>query len=117
MSSIISRLQSYSNPIVVFSSLCLLIYFSRINFSSSIVNRIAASCFAAYLLHCNPNIYSLFVKSVGDMVLYNTFIELRILGIVCVWFILSILLDSLRVSLWNLTLKIQDVIIMQRAKC
>lgn len=98
---IVARMLAYSNPMVIFSSVCIMAYFSRINFSSSIVNRIAASCFAAYLLHCNPNLYSSFLSSIETMANSNSFIALRVIGVICAWYVVALILDLFRVTLWN----------------
>jgi hypothetical protein len=61
------RILSYSNPLVIIASLCLLLYFSKISFKSVLVNKIAASSFAVYLLHCHPLVYSYFLLSISNI--------------------------------------------------
>lgn len=49
-------LYTYINPLVVIESLALLLFFSKLSFKSKIINWIASSAFAVYLLHANPNL-------------------------------------------------------------
>ena len=101
-SIILSRILRYSNPFVIASSICLLLLFSKISFSSTIVNKIAASSFAVYLLHCHPFLYSYYLESIRSINVSNVFIHaLCILCVICLWFIIAILLDLLRFFIWN----------------
>lgn len=55
---------NYINPIVLLMSVSLLIYFTKLGFQSKLVNWVAASSFAVFLLHANPNIiYGIFNKT------------------------------------------------------
>ncbi|MGM9704579.1 MAG: acyltransferase family protein [Prevotella sp.] len=47
---------TYYNPLVILSSLCLLLYFSKLSIQNTFINWMAASSFAVFLLHSNPNI-------------------------------------------------------------
>ena len=98
VSPIASRVLCYSNPLVVLSSLMLLMTFSKIKCRSSIINYIAAGSFAVYLLHCHPNVYPLYLDSVREAANIST---LFIPGVVLLWFIASLLLDFIRVTLWE----------------
>ena len=100
--AIYSRIGCYSNPLVIASSLCLFLLFSKISFSNTIINKIAASCFAVYLLHCHPFIFSYYLESIRSINVSNAFISaLFILCVICIWFIVAILLDFLRIFAWN----------------
>ena len=46
----------YANPLVVIGALYLLLFFSKLNFTSRFVNLCGASCFAVYLLHTHDSI-------------------------------------------------------------
>ena len=54
--SIVDKMFSYVNPIVIIMSLYLLLYFSKIHIKSKIINWLGASSFAVFLLHTNPNL-------------------------------------------------------------
>ena len=93
-----SRLLAYSNPIVVISSLCLLLTFSKIRYKSSLVNKLAASSFAVYLLHCHPNLYAIYL----DSVIWSSRSNLAlVIGVVVIWYLLAILLDFIRTVLYR----------------
>lgn len=100
--SINSRLYNYGNPLVILSSVSLLLYFSRLKFHSNIVNVIAASSLAVYLFHCNEYVfpyYRLLMKSLISGSNYGFILALfAILGI----FILSVLIDRLRMLSYSL---------------
>lgn len=97
------RLNAYCDPLVILSSLFLLLGFVRINFSNGFINKIAASCFAVYLVHSNPNVIERFYTATIRYIHVNIgqfeliFIFLFLLGV----FIISILLDQVRIILWN----------------
>lgn len=100
--SINSRLYNYGNPLVILSSVSLLLYFSRLKFHSNIVNVIAASSLAVYLFHCNEYVfpyYRLLMKSLISGSNYGFILALfAILGI----FILSVLIDRVRMLSYTL---------------
>ena len=52
---------SFVNPLVVIGALSLLLLFSRIKFSSLIINKVAKSSFAVYLFHCGPIVWTFFL--------------------------------------------------------
>lgn len=50
---IYGRLLTYTNPLVILESVCLVVFFSKLRIQSSLINFLAASCLAIYLLHAN----------------------------------------------------------------
>ena len=100
--SLSSRLYNYGNPLVILSSVSLLLYFSRLKFHSNIVNVIAASSLAVYLFHCNEYVfpyYRMLMKSLISGSNYGFILALfAILGI----FILSVLIDRVRMLSYTL---------------
>ena len=99
-----TQLLAYSDPIVIASSLYLLLFFTKINIQSSVINFISASSFAVFLLHLNPNFYfKAFKEPIQSM--DTTYPPLQLLGIITVFliaiFILSIIVDQIRIILWN----------------
>lgn len=98
------RLNAYSNPLVIISSIYLLLCFSKIKMQSRFVNKIAMSCFAVYLLHSNPNITDKFYISPIKNIFENTSGTLSILCLflfLLAVYILSILIDQIRLFCWN----------------
>lgn len=94
--SISSRMLCYSNPLVLFAALCLLLYFNTLNFHSKLINWIAASCFAAYLLHCNPLLITRYVEMIRSASrLYE------VVAIIIVWFLCAVIIDKFRIYFWD----------------
>lgn len=99
-----TQLLAYSDPIVIASSLYLLLFFTKINIQSSVINFISASSFAVFLLHLNPNFY---FKAFKEPIQFmdTTYPPLQLLGIITAFliaiFILSIIVDQIRIILWN----------------
>ena len=93
-----SRLLNYGCPVVVLSAVFLLLFFSKWDFHSNVVNKMSQSCLAVYLLHCNIFLFPLykeFVRKANQM--GGVMIAVLIL---CVFFI-AIGLDRIRILLWN----------------
>ena len=95
---------TYINPLVVIESVALLLFFSKLKFTSRFINWVAASSFAVYLVHANPNILkgiykdtivSLYNSSSGFSTILYIFVFLT--GI----FIQSILIDQVRKVLFE----------------
>lgn len=94
---------AYCNPLVVLSSICFFILFSKINLQNKFINSIAVSVFAVYLIHINVFLKSYFISFVR--MLYQ-----KTDGIICIIFILffgiglfafCILIDRIRIWIWN----------------
>lgn len=101
-SFISSRMCCYSNPIVIISSLLLFLYFAQLKLNNRFINWLGASSFAVYLLHCNPNVYELYLNSVKTVVeSHNNSGYIIALGIIVGWFLVAVLVDQLRVFIWN----------------
>ena len=97
-----TRLLYYSNPLVILSSLFLFLLFSKVYLSSCIINKVAASSFAVYLLHCNPNVYEFYLTSIGNSHVYSGLLQaIYICGLICVWFLVAVILDVFRIVLWD----------------
>lgn len=98
------RLFTYTNPIVIVQTICLFYVFEKMEFHSGIINKMAASCLAVYLLHANELVLRTYF---GPMILswYKqcppmSFVAMIILLIISL-FIMAYLLDQIRIYLWN----------------
>lgn len=101
-SFISSRMCCYSNPIVIISALLLFLYFAQLKLNNRFINWLGASSFAVYLLHCNPNVYELYLNSVKTVVeSYNNSGCIIALGVIVGWFLVAVLVDQLRTFIWN----------------
>lgn len=103
------RLLFYTNPIVLLAAFHLFMFFSKLSFQSRCINWIGASCLAAYLFHHNI----LFTqKHYGDVVvslyrgnLFGMAVCKIALFVFCM-FVISILLDKIRLLIWGVLLKV-----------
>lgn len=103
--NIVGRIYTYTNPLVILLSISLLLLFSKLKpFYNHMVNWIASSCFAVYLLHANElvlrpiygkTIYELYCNFSGIIFIIYLFFFLSFT------FVISILLDKVRLWLWN----------------
>lgn len=95
---IIWRCTIYVNPINIIGAFSLLLFFTRLNFSNNVVNYIATSCFAVYLLHmhfCMSGHYLDMAKYIFNN--YSGFMYmLAIITLFVAVFVVSIIIDRLR---------------------
>lgn len=96
---------AYNNPLVILGSLYLLLFFSKIRMPYvKVINWFGASSFAVYLFHSETTVRKLlFTPQV--QYLYDTYSEIMCVGMICLFlcfvYILSVLLDQLRIVSWN----------------
>ncbi len=99
--SVFYRINAYCNPLVIMSSLCLFLCFSKINIKSRGINKIAASSFAVYLLHSNPNVierfYIYIIQELSKLWGGIFYIFIFLIGV----YILAIMIDQMRIFSWN----------------
>ena len=92
------------NPLVIFASVLLVMGFSKMKFSNRIINWLAASCFAVYLIHYSPFVYPHFmllmrtIYSQYDGLMYALMLMLELAGM----FVACTLFDQIRIALWSL---------------
>lgn len=96
---------SYISPLVILASVSLLLYFSKLNIQSKLINWIASSSFAVFLIHANPNISPYFValsRTIVEQIKLpvNFLVLLVVLGLI---FLLSVLVDKIRIVSWTQT--------------
>lgn len=98
---------SYISPLVILSALYLLLLFSKLRIQSSVINWIAISTFAVYLLHTNPNLFgSYFVPAIQEI--YANFnggmCLFVILCFLLIVFFSAIFIDKLRILAWDVVI-------------
>ncbi|MCM1139271.1 MAG: acyltransferase [Muribaculum sp.] len=98
-------LYNYITPFVVTGSAGLLLYYSKIRVNTNkIINWIAKSCFAVYLLHTNFHINQQLYYDIIKRI-YTDFSGVQCLGtmlcFIALVFIVAILLDQPRRWMWN----------------
>ena len=94
---------SYTNPFTVMASLFLLLGFAKLKIHSRLINWIAASCFAVFLLHENSYASGLFTEYVLEV--YHRYdsvacIIMMFLALLLV-FCLAIIVDQVRILCWR----------------
>lgn len=100
-----STMYAYINPIVVVGALYLLLFFSKLEIGyNRIINWFGASSFAVYLLHSQVDIRKLFTKVIVKLdFAYEGLCEVGLIFCFLVFvYIVSVLVDQLRIWLWNL---------------
>lgn len=95
---------SYVNPLVITGAIGLLLVFARLTLGSNkIINRIGKSTFAVYLFPC----WFIFNYIYRDVItnIYNTtsgvVCLIEIMGVLIVTFVCSILVDQIRIIIWD----------------
>ena len=101
---IITHSYSYVSPIVILASVYFLLFFSKIKISyNKVINYIAASCFAIYLVHSNVWIAHYYDHTIQH--LFASFrggaFFMRVTLFIALVFVFSILIDKLRILLWK----------------
>lgn len=94
---------SYISPQTVAGSLCLLLLFTKFRFQNLSVNRIAASAFAVYIIHCHTLVIPFFRKVVQWMFTeWDTFYFIvGVTAFLIIVFVGCVLVDQLRIFVWN----------------
>ena len=94
----------FSSPLVILSSFYFFLFFTKLSFRSHVVNWIASSAFAAYLLHCDPLLfkphYLDVIKAWSETYMLPEFF-LYVAGYIVLIFILAVLLDKIRIFVWT----------------
>ena len=98
------RVYYYTCPFVIISSILFTLFFARLQFHNKVINYIATSTFAIYLLHCNPLIEETFYLSK----IRNFYTTLSTIDfwyhtvlLLISFFSLSILIDIVRRLIWD----------------
>ena len=98
------KLFLYNSPFVIVSTVCLGLFFSKLKFKSSVVNKVAASCFAVFLIHGDSLICDNYMLpfcremvSKNGIMFYSL---IMVVFIVCL-FILAFLMDQVRLWCWR----------------
>ena len=98
------------NPLVILASILLVITFSKFKFQNKVVNWLAKSAFAVYLIHFNPIVYSYFmyvtkyVYTQFDGYIYSILLIITLLFV----YVSCALFDQIRIGSWNLLLKLTN---------
>lgn len=100
----ISFLFDYSSPLIILASSYFFLFFTKISFYNKAINWIASSSFAVYLFHADPLIFEPYYLDTIRCWHTNSTLPLFILqtsGLIITVFSVSILLDKIRLFIWN----------------
>lgn len=102
----------YSSPFVILSSVFFFLFFTKLLFHSRMVNWVAASCFAVYLVHNSPYIFQPYyidvIKHWFDTEWRIPFL-LNTSGLIAAFFVFSILFDKVRIVVWNIFCRVYNL--------
>lgn len=97
------HLCAYDSPSTIAASICLFMAFCQFRFTSRIVNRVAASAFSVYLLHCCPTVFPAFLDTVSRLHRSLPLIgfSAAMMCLVAATFAVSVVADQLRLLVWR----------------
>lgn len=104
---------SYNSLFVIVASMALVLMFNRFHFHSKVVNWLASSAFAIYLVHQAPGVTDLYInlfKEAYDS-MHGAMFILFTIGVTLSIAIVSILFDKIRLLIWDGVLWLKRVII------
>lgn len=94
---------SYNNPFVVIASVFFFLAFSKLTFHSRVINWLAPSAFAIYLMHCHPLVFPSFLRE--SAMIYNKFsgthYYMAILSFIILVALTCTLVDRIRALIWD----------------
>lgn len=97
------RLFSYASPTIIIASVFFFLFFTKISFKSRLVNWLAASAFAVYVLNCEGRFWSFYLTTNhswwinGSPSAYLIKTLLLDVGV----FVVAIILDKVRIMVWQ----------------
>lgn len=101
--TITSICMMYTNPLNITGALCLLLFFTKLDFKSKVVNSVATSCFAVYLLHMHFCVSDYYINTAKE--LYDRFSGITYFATIFILFVavfmVSIALDRIRIVCFN----------------
>ena len=104
--SFIMYFYGYSSPFVIFGAMMLLLALSRISINNSLVNWIASSVFAAYILHCHECIFNPYFKSqIAKWFSTDSAISfvIKVAALIIILFVSAIFIDKFRMLIQKST--------------
>ena len=103
MERIASHIFVFINPLAIISSVFFLLFFSKMNFQSKVINYLSRSAFAVYLFHLNSRVWDKFLDTC--FALFNNSNGLKAFLLVFAFliavFLTAILIDQIRLLCWN----------------
>lgn len=105
---------SYSSPILLINSILAFILFGKLKFNSKLINSLAKSSLAIYLIHGSR---PYFIGAIGnatfflnDVITNKPLFFLSILGLTLLVITIAIIIDNILTPVWNLINKLGNVV-------
>lgn len=97
------RMFNYTSPLIIASSTFFVLFFSKLKFQSRIINWIAISSVAAYLIHLHPDFKPIFASTIREwyQTYPSTLFILFTTGFILSIFIIGVFVDKIRALIWN----------------
>ena len=96
---------SYTSPLIVFASISLLLFFTKIKLNAmieKIVKFFVPEVFSVYLIHSNPHIYTYYTNSVRYLLNYDfPIIFLNLMIIILLVYMVSSIVEFIRLKLFS----------------
>lgn len=91
------------NPLVIFIAILFVLSFNKLKFHNKIVNWLASSCFAVYLIHFNPFVYPYFIKLIHNIYIqYDGVVYgVLLLSALLIVYLCCTLYDQIRILVWR----------------
>lgn len=101
------RMLRYDSLLVIAASLSLLFIFSKLQVQSGMVNKVAQSCFAVYVIHFHPWVFKYFVEV--DLFIKQRYVGVELMVVMILFlvavFLCCVLVDQVRIGCWKLLTK------------
>lgn len=97
------RFFSYASPTIIIASVYFFLFFTKISFKNRLVNWIAASAFAVYVLNCEGHFWSFYLSTNHSWWVNGSpsAYLLKTLLFDGTVFIVAIALDKIRIAIWH----------------
>lgn len=97
------RFFSYASPTIIIASVYFFLFFTKFSFKSRLVNWVAASAFAVYVLNCEGHFWSLYLSTNHSWWMNGSpsvyLIKTLLFDVVV--FIVAVMLDKIRIIVWQ----------------
>ncbi len=97
------------NPLVIFASVLFFLSFNKLKIQNRVINWLAASCFAVYLIHFSPFVYPYLVSMMRSIYMqFDGFLYglILLLSLLAVYFVCA-LFDQVRILAWKALLRMK----------
>lgn len=97
------RFFSYASLTIIIASVFFFLFFTKISFKNKLVNWIAVSAFAVYVLDCEGHFWTFYLSTNHSWWLSGTPLAymIKTLLLDMAVFVVAILLDKLRITIWK----------------